>query len=575
MTIMRLFLLLFPFLLTSCSGIYPSGARAPFLGEGAVLSPETTSDTDTACAYFSFLQARNAELTGQLETARAAYEQALICDQEAEHVMRNLAVLLVRMGKKEDATLWLKKISNRQPADAESIIFIANLFNAIGQSAEAIDLYQRVLERDPKNFNAAMLLGTIHVNQRQYEEAREVLERLVEADPDSYIGHFYLAKLHQELNEFEKAQASYREALARNWSEGLALELADLYESKGLSREAISLYREILAKDETSERARGGLAGVFMQLGELDQALGELQKLRNYATDTQKVDFAIGRLFIQQGRFDEAVRQFDRILTDDPEQDGARYLTALIHYEQKNFKAAEELVREISATANSYADATLLLIRIMEEKGAAEDVEKLLLERLSREETARSAFYVALAIFYQEQERPEQGLEIFTAALERYPDDAQVVFRYGMFLERRGESAEAMKQMQRVLALEPDNPYALNYVGYTWADEGVNLELALTYIKQAVTLKPQDGFIRDSLGWVYFRLGNLDQALIELEQAIALEPEDPNIHEHLGDVYLRSGNFPQARENYLRALELYDQEEKQETVRRKFEAILD
>jgi tetratricopeptide (TPR) repeat protein len=558
----------------SCTGTYLSAAQTPSRPGGTSLSESAGEAPDTACSYFSFLAGRTAELGGDLDAARAAYEQALICDQQAEHVMRNLAVLLVRMGHKQEAALWLNKIRSMQPADIETLTFLANLFAAMGQSTEASELYQGILQQDPKNFHASLLLGTLYVHTRQYDKAREVFEQLVQADPDSSIGHFYLGKLHQELHEFDKALASYREAMARNWSDALAFEVADLYEVLGRYQEAIAIYREILSRDETSERGRGGLAGIYLQLGDLDQAMAELQKLRNYASDIHKVDFAIGRLLIQQERYDEAVQQFSRLLADEPAHDAARYLLALIHYERKNFPAAEELIDPIPVEAASYADATLLLIRMREDAGDMAGVENILVERLAREETRKPVFYVALATFYQEQEQPERGMDVYAAALERYPDDAQVLFRYGMFLERQGQSAMAMEQMQKVLGLEPGNPYALNYVGYTWADQGINLEAALEYIMQAVALKPQDGFIRDSLGWVYFRLGKIDQALIELEHAVALEPEDPNIHEHLGDVYAEVEEFQQqAWQAYLRAMELYDQEEKQEQVRRKLEAM--
>jgi tetratricopeptide (TPR) repeat protein len=558
----------------SCTGTYLSAAPLASSRPGDVSVSESSGQpADNTCAYSAFLVGRTAELGGHLDAARAAYEQALICDPQAEHVMRNLAVLLVRMGQKPEAVLWLNEIRGRHPADTETLTFLATLFTALGQPAEAIELYQGVLQQDPKNFHASLLLGTLYVQTRQYDKAREVFEQLVQADPDSYIGHFYLAKLYQELHEFDKALASYGEAMARNWSDVLAFEVADLYEVLGRYQEAIAIYREILSRDETSERARGGLAGIHLQLGDLDQAMSELQKLRNYATDLQKVDFAIGRLLIQQERYDEAEQQFSQLLVAEPAHDGARYLLALIHYERKDFPAVEEMIRSIPAEAASYADATLLLVRMFEENGDTAEVENILVERLAREETRKAVFYVALATFYQEQEQPERGMAIYAAALERYPGDAQVLFRYGMFLERQGQPAMAMEQMQKVLDLEPGNPYALNYVGYTWADQGVNLEAALDYIMQAVALKPKDGFIRDSLGWVYFRLGKIDQALIELEQAITLEPEDPNIHEHLGDVYMQVEEHQQARQAYLRAMELYDQEEKQEEVKRKLEAM--
>jgi len=142
-----------------------------------------------------------------------------------------------------------------------------------------------------------------------------------------------------------------------------------------------------------------------------------------------------------------------------------------------------------------------------------------------------------------------------------------------LFLEQIGDQDGVMEKMQQALRLEPKNAAALNYIGYTWADNGENLEQALKYIEQAVALKPEDGFIRDSLGWVYFRLGDSKRAIKELERALELVDDDPVIYEHLGDVYLQAGEVGTARSNYEKALTLQKDEEKLESVRRKIEKL--
>ncbi len=95
----------------------------------------------------------------------------------------------------------------------------------------------------------------------------------------------------------------------------------------------------------------------------------------------------------------------------------------------------------------------------------------------------------------------------------------------------------------------------LNYLGYSWIDKGVNLDDALGMIKHAVDLRPNDGYIVDSLGWAYFRLRDFDHATEYLERAIELLPEDPTINDHLGDAYWRTGRLAEARYQWKRALQ--------------------
>ena len=130
-----------------------------------------------------------------------------------------------------------------------------------------------------------------------------------------------------------------------------------------------------------------------------------------------------------------------------------------------------------------------------------------------------------------------------------------------------------MAKMQAVLALDPENGAALNYVGYTWADNNVHLEKALEYIKKAVELMPEDGYVRDSLGWVYFKMGNVEQAIIELEKASEMVSSDPIIREHLGDVYTQTEQFDKALAAYEEAHRLFEEEEKKERVNAKIDAL--
>ena len=172
-----------------------------------------------------------------------------------------------------------------------------------------------------------------------------------------------------------------------------------------------------------------------------------------------------------------------------------------------------------------------------------------------------------------EQNQDEKGILVFQQALKDYSDNPKVLYEYGLFLDRVGDTEGALEKMEKVLELEPENAYALNYVGYTWAENNTNLEKALDYIQQAVALKPEDGFIRDSLGWVYYKLGDYEQAVAELEKALEMASDDPTIHEHMGDAYLKANMEEKALKSYEKAVELYSEEEKKEHVRRKIEAL--
>ena len=108
----------------------------------------------------------------------------------------------------------------------------------------------------------------------------------------------------------------------------------------------------------------------------------------------------------------------------------------------------------------------------------------------------------------------------------------------------------------QALDLNPQQPLVLNYLGYSWVDRGVNLKKAQKMIRVAVKLRPNDGYIIDSLGWVLFRLGEYKEATKQLERAVVLRPEDPTINDHLGDAYWQVGRKSEAKFQWNRALSL-------------------
>jgi Flp pilus assembly protein TadD len=136
----------------------------------------------------------------------------------------------------------------------------------------------------------------------------------------------------------------------------------------------------------------------------------------------------------------------------------------------------------------------------------------------------------------------------------------RLYYARGVARERLGNWDAAALDLQEALRLEPDQPQVLNYLGYSWVDRGENLETALGMLQKAVELRPRDGFIIDSLGWAYFKVGRYEDAVTWLERAIEAEPGDPVINDHLGDAYWKTGRTREARFQWQRALSLNPEE---------------
>jgi Flp pilus assembly protein TadD len=145
----------------------------------------------------------------------------------------------------------------------------------------------------------------------------------------------------------------------------------------------------------------------------------------------------------------------------------------------------------------------------------------------------------------------------------------------GVSYERSKRWPLAEADFKRALELYPDQPLVLNYLGYSWVDQGINLDEAFRMLRKAVDLRQEDGYIVDSLGWAYYKLGRYDDAVRELERAIELKPADPVINDHLGDAYWKVGRQLEARFQWNHARDLNPEPEDLPKILRKIEVGLE
>ncbi|MEK9725841.1 MAG: tetratricopeptide repeat protein [Rhodospirillaceae bacterium] len=198
-----------------------------------------------------------------------------------------------------------------------------------------------------------------------------------------------------------------------------------------------------------------------------------------------------------------------------------------------------------------------------------------LLRELSAGHPKSAQPLLSLGDLFRRHERWTEAIDAYTEAIARVgtlqKSHWRMLYSRGIVLERAQRWPEAEKDFLKALEFEPDQPYVLNYLGYSWVDRGVQLKRALEMIHNAVKKRPNDGYIVDSLGWIYYRLGDYAKAVMELERAVQIRPEDPVINDHLGDAYWRVGRKLEARFQWERSLSLNPEKDVEAGVRKKLE----
>ena len=557
--------LVFLFVACAASSVEAPSQEKVLTGYDIPKMEKEAGANDMACSYFYFLWGKTAENNLRFEEAQEAYEKALVCDGESEYIKQKLAILLIKMGRKEQAARALEQLISRNPQDTENRVLLAKVYSSLGRNDEALAIYHELLEIQ-EDHDTLLMLGTLYSQNREYEKAQEMLNRLISLEGDSYLAHYSLARLYRELQFFDKAAASYEKALELNWFERLAYEVAEFYEDRQEYDKAIAVYRRIIGEGESVDMAKTRLVNLYLNLGENDKALEILRDLRSTLPESHKVDITISRILLSQEKYDETIMILEDVLQTNPELTTVRYLLGMAYYRNNDNQKAEEQLKLIPAESNLYEDSIFLRVKILSQSEIYTDAIGLLQKQIGDAATRKSSFYVLLATLYRENGEVGKGREIYKKAIILYPEDIEILYNYAIFLEKIGEQDNAMAKMKAVLILDPDNGAALNYVGYTWADNNIHLEKALAYIQRAVELMPDDGYVRDSLGWVYYKMGETEQAIIELKKASEMVGNDPVIKEHLGDIYTETQQFEKALDAYEKAYKLYEVEEKKESI---------
>lgn len=255
---------------------------------------------------------------------------------------------------------------------------------------------------------------------------------------------------------------------------------------------------------------------------------------------------------------------FNMALALTPELTEARIRVA--EYAAINGRTDEAIqaLRNVSPESKSYMLVQKIIAELMVENGDVRPALKIL-NRLA-DEQKDIALYVQIGGIYAKNDMFPEALSSYSKALKIAAeiDEAvywQVFFARGRIYDAMGRWPSAEKDLLKALEYQPKQPFLLNYIGYSWADRGENLDKAMKMIEQAVSLQPNDGSIRDSLGWVYYRLGEYQKATLQLERAAALMPYDPVVNDHLGDAYWHVGRHAEAEFQWKRALNNADTDE--------------
>ncbi|MDQ7079997.1 MAG: tetratricopeptide repeat protein [Paracoccaceae bacterium] len=318
----------------------------------------------------------------------------------------------------------------------------------------------------------------------------------------------------------------------------------------------VTALRDRVRKGETLpfdvvSNAREGAAEVFLSLASVlsDQQNDRFGLIYGRLAEYLRPDFTRAILLVadildNQGQYDLAVAEYNKVAPSDPSFYNAEIGRASALQSAGKSEAAIEVLRNLS---KAYPKVPSVFVAL----GDALRREKKFAE-------ANKAYDRAIALLTEPQ-----------------PNHWFIYYSRGITYERENQWDKAEADFRFALSLSPDQPLVLNYLGYGLVEKGIKMDEAQKMIKKAVKLRPNDAYITDSLGWVYYRLGKYQQAVPILERAVQLKPLDPIINDHLGDAYWMVGRRLEAEFQWRRALSAKPEEKDAKRIKRKLEVGLD
>lgn len=521
----------------------------------------------TANRYGAYLAGRYAASEHDAPSAALFYDKALKFDPGNPELLERAIMSEVAEGDLDGAAKHAEDLISKAPHARIPRIVIAVRAMRDGGYARAREEFEKVAGNAAAEIAARLGLAYANFSEGKTKEATDIVEKLSENGGARAFALYHLGVIEDLSGNPTGALAHFEEA--NRLSEGESLRILLAYAAHlartGDTAKAKTIYTDFLKKAPSHPVVRAALARLEAGnvpdrvIASAKQGLAEtfygiassLSDERSFEIPVFYLQLALaleprhdlslsllGDRYEVAERLDDSIAAYGQIPSSSPLYLNARLQIAQAYQKQK--KPAEAL-----STLNSALTGTV------------DDVE----------------LYASIGDVLRSDERYPEAAEAYTKgiALLGQPQERHwtIFYTRGIAYERAKRWTDAEGDLKQALKLKPEQPLVMNYLAYTWVEQGVNTTEALQMLKRAVELRPEDGFVIDSLGWAYYRLGDYKTAITYLEQAIQLEPSEATINDHLGDAYWRVGRRVEAKYQWEHALSLKPEKGDEPKIRQK------
>lgn len=515
--------------LTACAttgGGHSSGA-VPVRGAGDTkVRAESAQDREAADTIATYLRS---ELAGYTEkegsdVSLKALDAVIAKLPSVGYLYYERAERFAQLQRLDEALTDLDRALSIDTDLIPARLLRARILSAQAKLPEAVAELEALRRRAPKEVETYPLLARVHIQMRRFANAEQTLKQLLAIDPDSVAAYYYLGVLY----------GNYMKQYAR----------------------AEAMYLKILDLQPDNTQITATLAQLYLDQKKPRQALERLLEIERRTPEDPGLELRIAVLYYELKEYPHAIRRFKAVLAKHPEADKLQYYLGVIHEESGDLPAAEGYYRKLAPTSAFYKDAWLRMAVYYHQRQKDDAVAVRLLDEAIANKRDVQEFYEYQAYVYEAKKDFAGAAKVLEAAVRQFPEQERLWFSLGATYEKLKARDKAVATMREVLQRNPRNATALNYIGYTYAERGDHLDEAEAMLQTAAGLRPNDGYILDSLAWLYFQKGDNTRALDLLRRAAQLAPNESTIVYHLGAVYAKIGEKARATGYARRAWQL-------------------
>lgn len=456
-----------------------------------------------------------------------------------------------------------------------------------GDIEEAVRLADRVLQNNRNDRVARLVAGIRHLKQKQYASARVNFAQSVRGPVTDLTAALLEAwtayganDTRAAIDKIDNLQGADWYALFKDLHAGMILDLANNRKeaAKRLERaykldpgalRVVQAYGSFLSRHSETAEALKVFEAFDKQLPRHPLIVEAIAKLKrgeklppiadNAQTGAAEVLYGLGASLGRRGGEDLGLVYLQLALYLVPHHSLALLSLADLYEAMKKPQAAIDTYERIPEHSPLRRNAEIQIAINLDTLDKTDEA-KARLEKLIQTSPRDLEAIMALGNILRARKQFDQCSEVYTKGIDTITSEQKsdwVMFYFrGICNERSKKWPAAEKDLKKALELYPDQPHVLNYLGYSWIDQGINLDEGMSMIRRAVDQRPDDGYIVDSLGWAYYRIGNYEDAVKHLERAVELRPDDPTINDHLGDAYWKVGRTIEAQFQWSHAKDL-------------------